>query len=95
MARNDPRMLDELAPLLDALRAIPGLIEKTPGIFYVKRIPMLHFHRTGDGMVADRKRVSPRVAGFDRFALTGDRGKRRIIAEVAVRCRLLHEKSST
>lgn len=45
--------LDELEPLLERLRAIPGLVEKTRGVFYVRSRAFLHFHEDPSGMHAD------------------------------------------
>jgi hypothetical protein len=37
-------MLDDLADLLAEVRAWAGVMEKSPGVFYLKRQPFLHFH---------------------------------------------------
>jgi len=87
MARIDPQALATLTDMLDQLRAIPGLSEIKPGIFYLKRIPMLHFHLTDEGIVADLKRVLPRAGGFDRYPLRGKRGRQSLLTDAANRCR--------
>jgi hypothetical protein len=38
----------DLADVLGELRKLPGITERSHGIFYVKRTPFLHFH-TKDG----------------------------------------------
>jgi hypothetical protein len=39
----------DVADVLDAIRALPGVSERSPGIFYIGRVPFLHFHtREGD-----------------------------------------------
>lgn len=47
--------LDSLAALLARLRDLPGLVEKKPGIFYVKSKAYLHFHEDAAGIFADVK----------------------------------------
>ena len=79
-------------PLLNELRKIPGLTETKPGIFYVKRLPMLHFHQTDEGIVADLKAVVPRSAGFDRFAVDKPAARHTLLRETAARCQWLQEK---
>ena len=39
--------------LLNQLRAVPGLIEKRPGVFYRKSKAFLHFHEDPEGLFAD------------------------------------------
>ena len=41
--------LRDLEKILDEIRKLPGIAEPTPGIFYLRRVPFLHFH-TKDGM---------------------------------------------
>ena len=41
-------MLNDLASVLDTVRAWPGVIERKPGIFYLDREPFLHFHLVAD-----------------------------------------------
>ena len=45
--------LDELEPFLERLRAVPGLVEKTRGVFYVRSKAFLHFHEDPSGVHAD------------------------------------------
>jgi hypothetical protein len=45
--------LDQLEPFLERLRAVPGLVEKTRGVFYVRSRAFLHFHEDPSGMHAD------------------------------------------
>jgi len=52
--------LKSLAALLTRLRALPGLTEKKPGIFYLKSRACLHFHEDAAGLFAD-----VRLAGDD------------------------------
>jgi hypothetical protein len=45
--------LDKLEPFLERLRAVPGLVEKTRGVFYLRSKAFLHFHEDPSGMHAD------------------------------------------
>ena len=45
--------LGELGELLQKLRNRPGLVERKPGIFYVKGRAFLHFHEDRAGLFAD------------------------------------------
>lgn len=55
--------LDELEPLLERLRAIAGLNEKTRGVFYWRSRAFLHFHEDRSGLHADVRLGSD----FERF----------------------------
>jgi len=45
--------LDRLEPLLQQLRAVDGLRERTRGAFMLKSRSFLHFHAHGDEFFAD------------------------------------------
>jgi hypothetical protein len=45
--------LDALSDLLESLRTRTPLVEKRPGIFYVKGKAFLHFHEDRAGLFAD------------------------------------------
>jgi hypothetical protein len=45
--------LDQLEPLLAAIRALPGLKEKGRGVFYRGGKAFLHFHEDPAGLFAD------------------------------------------
>jgi hypothetical protein len=45
--------LQEIEPLLERLRSVPGLVEKRPGIFYRRSRAVLHFHEDPSGLDAD------------------------------------------
>jgi hypothetical protein len=45
--------LDQLDDLLEAIRRIPGLVEKKRGIFYRTSKAFLHFHEDPAGLFAD------------------------------------------
>jgi hypothetical protein len=48
-----PAALDRLAPLIDELRRLPGLKEKSRGCFYHRSKGFLHFHEDPTGFFAD------------------------------------------
>ena len=45
--------LDRLEPLLHEIRTVPGLVERTRGVFYKKSKAFLHFHEDPSGFFAD------------------------------------------
>ena len=45
--------LDRLEPLLARLRELPGLTERSRGVFYRKSAAFLHFHEDKAGLFAD------------------------------------------
>jgi len=47
--------LHRLAPLLERLRSVPGLVERKPGTFYYRSGAFLHFHEDPAGLFADAK----------------------------------------
>ena len=61
MAYCPPELLDDLADLLAKVRTWAGVIEKKPGVFYVRRQPFLHFHLVQGG----RRRAD--VKGRDKW----------------------------
>ena len=44
MAHCPPALLDDIADVLGDVRSWPGIVEKSPGVFYARRNPFLHFH---------------------------------------------------
>jgi hypothetical protein len=53
MKHAGARALDDLEPLLVALREVPGLREKSRGAFYRGSRAFLHFHEDPGGLFAD------------------------------------------
>ena len=53
MKHAGPVTLQALAPLIERLRALPGLVERTPGCFYKRARAFLHFHEDPSGVHAD------------------------------------------
>jgi len=53
MKHAGPAALDRLEPCLEQLRKLPGLKEKSRGIFYRGSRAFLHFHEHGEEFYAD------------------------------------------
>ncbi len=70
--------LNRLTPLLEALRAMAGLKEKTPGNFYLKSRAFLHFHEDPAGLFADIRDG----ADFDRTQVDSPDQQARLIERV-------------
>ena len=49
MAHCPPALLDDLADVFAHVRTWPGVIEKSPGVFYAHNQPFLHFHLLAGG----------------------------------------------
>ena len=69
--------LDQLEPLLETLRALPGLVEKSRGVFYRKSKAFLHFHEDPKGLFADLRNADG--SDFDRFEVTAEGGREALI----------------
>ncbi len=59
MKHAGPTTLQTLAPLLARLRALPGLVERSPGCFYRGSKAFLHFHEDPSGTHADVRLAEP------------------------------------
>jgi hypothetical protein len=44
MPRAHRRDLDDLRDALAHIRTLPGLTERAPGVFWLHRLPFMHFH---------------------------------------------------
>ena len=51
MVHCPPALLDDIADVLADLRGWPGIVEKSPGVFYARRNPFLHFHLIKGGLI--------------------------------------------
>jgi hypothetical protein len=49
VARCPSELLDDIAEVLAEVRAWTGIVEKKPGVFYLRRRPFLHFHLEAGG----------------------------------------------
>ena len=75
-ARSDA--LDELEPMLAALRGLPGLTEKSRGVFYRGSKAFLHFHEDPTGHHADVRLG----AEFERFRVQTKAEQRKVLTLV-------------
>ncbi|WP_329633339.1 hypothetical protein [Phenylobacterium sp.] len=66
--------------MLEALRALPGLKEKSRGVFYRRSKSFLHFHEDPTGLFAD---VRGPDGGWERFDVTGLAGRTALLAAAA------------
>ena len=57
--------LNQLEPLIGRVRALPGLKEKSRGVFYLKSRAFLHFHEDPKGLFADVRTADGK--DFERF----------------------------
>ena len=48
--------MDRFEAVLVEIRAVPGLVERSRGVFYKKSRAFLHFHEDPSGMYADVRR---------------------------------------
>lgn len=71
--------LGRLGALLEELRALPGLAEKSPGVFYLKSKAFLHFHEDGERVFADVRLEPPE---FDRRPVTTPAQQAALLAAV-------------
>ena len=75
--------LDRLEPLLAAVRALPGPVEKTRGVFYLKSKAFLHFHEDPAGLFADLRDAQGK--DFDRIDVTAEPGREQLLGLVKSR----------
>ncbi len=55
MKHATPETLEQIGSLLGGLRRLPHMVERKPGVFYVKGKAFLHFHEDPAGIFADLK----------------------------------------
>jgi hypothetical protein len=73
-----PQDLDRLEELLVQLRTLPGLVEKTRGVFYFKSRSFLHFHEDPKGLFADLREAGG-GNDFDRIDVTEAGGQSALV----------------
>ena len=78
MRHATPSTLDSIEPLLAGIRKVPGLTERSRGIFYLKSIAYLHFHEDPAGLFADLKLDG----AWKRIDVSMARGKKDLLAAV-------------
>ena len=69
--------LDQLEALLGELRVLPGLVEKSRGVFYHRGRAFLHFHEDPKGLFADIRDASGH--DFDRIDVTATADRIRLM----------------
>lgn len=79
MRHATPGALDALEELLEQLRALPQLREKSRGVFYRKSRAFLHFHEDPAGMFAD---VRLDGSAFSRLRVSTKRERRVLLARI-------------
>lgn len=77
MKHAGPAALDALEPLLAEIRRLPGLSERSRGVFYAKGRAFLHFHEDPKGLFADIR--ADDGSDFDRFDVTTAEGRARLL----------------
>jgi hypothetical protein len=80
MKHAGPTALESIAPLLTELRALDGLVEKSPGTFYRRSRAFLHFHEDPTGVYADVRLDPDADADFERQRATAAEQKRLVQA---------------
>jgi len=73
-----PGALDHLENLLSALREIPGISEKSRGVFYRGSRAFVHFHEDPAGLFAD-VRID---TAFERVRVTSAKEQQRLLRRV-------------
>lgn len=71
--------LDQLEPLLAAIRALPGLKERSRGVFYRGGKAFLHFHEDPAGLFADLRLERTE---FERFRVETAGEREEFLSEV-------------
>ena len=83
MKHAGSQALDQLEPLLARVRALPGLTEKSRGIFYRKSKAFLHFHEDPKGLFADIRDAAG--SDFERIDVTRPEGGEALMAAALAR----------
>ena len=83
MKHAGPAALDQLEGLLSDLRVLPGLVERSRGVFYRKGRAFLHFHEDAKGLFADVRDASG--ADFERLDVSCPEGRALLLKIAAAR----------
>lgn len=81
MKHAGAQALDRLEPLLEKIRAVGALKEKSRGVFYRRSRAFLHFHEDRAGIFADIRAEDGE--GFDRLKVDEAAGAEALIARVS------------
>jgi hypothetical protein len=79
MKHASGQALRDLQPLLDELRKLERLVERTPGAFYLKSRAFLHFHEDPSGLYAD---VKLDLATFSRLRVSSPEEQAQLLLRV-------------
>jgi hypothetical protein len=55
MGHARPKDFSDIDDVLARIRALPGVTERSRGVFYLRRAPFLHFHTTAEARYAHAK----------------------------------------
>jgi hypothetical protein len=80
MRHAGPAALETLADLLARVRRIPGVKEKSRGVFHVKSRACLHFHEDATGLWADLR--LPSETDFTRLPASGTAAQAAILTRL-------------
>ena len=83
MKHAGPAALDSLKPLMERIRSIPSLKEKSRGVFYAKSRAVLHFHEDAAGLFADLR--APDASDFERFKVDNAAARMALIGRLKER----------
>jgi N-acetylglutamate synthase-like GNAT family acetyltransferase len=73
--------LERIDALLESLRSLSGLVEKSPGVFYRRSRAFVHFHADAAGLFADA-RLHADDDDFVRVRVTTQAERARFLREV-------------
>lgn len=79
MKHASGQALRDLQPLLDELRKLERLVERSPGAFYLKSRAFLHFHEDPSGLYAD---VKLDLATFSRLRVSSPEEQAQLLLRV-------------
>jgi hypothetical protein len=79
MRHATAKALDQLEPLLQAIRLLPTLKETSRGVFYRKDRAFLHFHEDPAGLFADLRTG----ADFQRRCVNAPEDRMALLAEIS------------
>lgn len=82
MKHATPAALAEIAELLERIRALDGVKEKTLGVFYRKSRAFLHFHEDPAGLFADLRAGEE----FERYPVNDPRERKALLAAIQQTC---------
>jgi len=80
--------LRDVAKVLARIRALPGVTERSPGIFYIRSTSFLHFHTKADRRWADAKAGNDWGSEIPLPFRAGEKAKAVFLREVLARYRL-------